>query len=66
MCSVTCKETWPTGQGLNAQRYECLRCKRDKEATKLFSSKNDMDPGTVPNEVQNLTKIEENAYVRLS
>ena len=62
---VSCKETWPTGQGLNAQRYiECLRCKRDKEATKLFSSQNDMDPGTVPNELKNLTEIEEMRIAR--
>ena len=62
---VTCKETWPTGQGLNAQRYtERLRCKRDKEATKVFSSQNDMDPGTVPNELQNLTEIEEMLIAR--
>ena len=61
---VTCKETWPTGQGLNARRYiECLRCKRDKEATKLFSSQNNMDPGTVPNE-QNRTEIEEMLIAR--
>ena len=56
---ATCKETWPTGQGLNAQRYvECLTCKRDKEATK-FSNQNDMNLGTIPNELQNLTEIEE-------
>ena len=61
---ITCKETWPTGQGLNAQRYECVRCKRDKEATKLFSRDNDMDPGTVPHQLQNLTEIKEMLIAR--
>ena len=61
---ITCKETWPTGQGINAQRYECIRCKRDKEATKLFSRDNDMDPGTVPHQLQNLTEIEEMLIAR--
>ena len=35
-----------------------------KKATKLFSRDNDMDPGTVPHELQNLTEIEEMLIAR--
>ena len=53
----TCKETWPTKQGLSLARFECLRRKRDKGNPKLFSQENDMDPGTLPLQRQGLTDI---------
>ena len=52
---VTCKEAWPTNNGLILQIFECLRCKRDKGNPKLFSQENDMDPGCLPTALQGLT-----------
>ena len=40
---VTCKEAWPTNNGLTLQIFECLRCKRDKGNPKLFSQENDIE-----------------------
>ena len=61
---VTCKETWPTKQGLTLARFECLRCKRDKGNPKLYSQENDMGPGTLPLELQGLTDIDEMLIAR--
>lgn len=61
---VTCKETWPTKQGLSLARFECLRRKRDKGNPKLFSQENDMDPGTLPLQLQGLTDIGEMLIAR--
>ena len=63
---VTCKEAWPTKQGLTLARFECLRCKRDKGNPKLYSQENDMDPGALPLELQGLTDIEEMLIARAS
>ena len=59
---VTCKEAWPTNNGLTLQIFECLRCKRDKGNPKLFSQENDMDPDGLSTALQGLTDIEVNAY----
>ena len=61
---VTCKETWPTKQGLSLARFECLRCKQDKGNPKLYSQENDMDPGALPLQLQGLTDIEEMLIAR--
>ena len=61
---VTCKEAWPTKQGLTLARLECLRCKRVKGNPKLYSQENDMDPGALPLELQGLTDIEEMLIAR--
>ena len=61
---VTCKEAWPTNNGLTLQIFECLRCKRDKGNPKLFSQENDMDPGCLPTALQGLTDIEEMLIAR--
>ena len=61
---VTCKEAWPTKQGLSLARFECLRCKRHKGNPKLYSQENDMDPGALPLELQGLTDIEEMLIAR--
>ena len=61
---VTCKETWPTKQGLSLARFECLRRKRDKGNPKLFSQENDMDPGTLQLQLQGLTDIGEMLIAR--
>ena len=61
---VTCKEAWPTKQGLSLARFECLRCKRHEGNPKLYSQENDMDPGALPLELQGLTDIEEMLIAR--
>ncbi|CAM9286290.1 unnamed protein product, partial [Ascophyllum nodosum] len=40
-------------------QYTCDRCKRDKKQVKSFSSANDMDPGSVPDQLKGLTQAEE-------
>ena len=62
--SKTYTKAWPTKQGLTLARFECLRCKRDKGNPKLFSEENDIDPGTLPLELQGLTDIEEMLIAR--
>ena len=45
-------------------RCSCQRCKKDKQSPKLFSSDNNMDPGSVPAELQGLTQTEEMLIAR--
>ena len=52
---VTCLESFP---GMNVRTVsvssddtECLRCARDKHNPKIYSSANNMDPGSVPSEL---------------
>ena len=40
-------------------QYTCDRCKRDKKTVKSFSSANDMDPGSLPDQLKGLTQAEE-------
>ena len=47
LCSI-CNELWPTVVSGTEHPYICTRCKKDKNDTKLFSTENDMDPGSVP------------------
>ena len=54
-----CKEAWPTRQNLASEVFICYRCKRDKKSPKKFSAENDMDPGTVPEQLRGLTQVEE-------
>ncbi|CAB4027447.1 Hypothetical predicted protein, partial [Paramuricea clavata] len=49
-----CKEAWPTRQNLASEVYICYRCKRDKKSPKKFSAENDMDPGTVPEQLRDI------------
>ncbi|CAB4032530.1 ATP-dependent DNA helicase PIF1 [Paramuricea clavata] len=51
-----CKEAWPTRQNLASEVYICYQCKRDKKSPKKFSAENDMDPGTVPEQLRGLTQ----------
>ena len=44
----------------------CNRCKNDKSPVKLFSSENNMDPGTLPPELTDLTVVEEQLISRVS
>ena len=50
MCS-TCMERWP-GMKVSARSSECQRCSRDKGAPKMYSGANNMDPGSVPLELE--------------
>ena len=42
----------------------CQRCKKDNQCPKLFSSDNNMDPGSVPAELQGLSQTEEMLIAR--
>src|SRR2546429_3629822 len=53
-CDV-CNEHIPS---LQIVKGMCRRCSKEK-GTKKFSSENDMDPGEVPDELKELTEIEE-------
>jgi NAD-dependent SIR2 family protein deacetylase len=52
-----CKEAWPTRQNLASEVYICYRCERDEKSPKKFSAENDMDPGTVPEQLRGLTQV---------
>ena len=60
-----CGERWfaaqtPTQAAVVAGgQYTCDRCKRDKKTVQHFSSANDMDPGSVPNQLKGPTLAEE-------
>ena len=41
------------------EQYTCDRCKRNKKTVKYFSSANDVDPGSVTNQLKGLTQAEE-------
>ena len=42
-----CSEGFP-GLKVHSQSAECVRCSRDQHVPKLYSSRNNMDPGPVP------------------
>ena len=60
-----CGERWFAAQTPTQARavaegqYTCDRCKRDKKQVKSLSSANDMDPGSVPDQLKGLTQAEE-------
>ena len=59
-CNI-CNECWPTKTNLRIAfyMYICNRCQQDKHSPKLYSAENDMDSGTVPPCLQDMTQIEE-------
>ena len=61
-CTV-CKEAWPL-KSKPRSPYMCSRCSRDKKSPKKFSCENSMIPSSVPNELQNLTQVEEMLIAR--
>ena len=61
-CSV-CKEAWPL-KAKPRSPYVCSHCSRNKKIPNKFSSENFMIPSCVPNELQNLTQIEEMLIAR--
>ena len=58
---VVCKEAWPLSQSAarSQQIFTCSRYKRDRKPCWLYSTDNDMDPGSVPAELQGLSEVEE-------
>ena len=52
----TCNESFPS---IKLRKGECQRCHAEKASPKKFSAGNDMDPGEVPDELRDLTEIEE-------
>ncbi|CAG8777468.1 4428_t:CDS:1, partial [Gigaspora rosea] len=52
----TCKECFPS---ITLVVGECHRCYTEKTLPKKFSFDNNIDPGEVPEELQELTEIEE-------
>ena len=44
----------------------CRRCTSDKQGIKMFSSENNMNPGPVPDELKNLSMIEQQLISRIS
>ena len=60
-----CGERWFAAQtftqaaAVAGGQYTCDRCMRDKKTVKSFSSANDMDPKSVPNQLKGLTQAEE-------
>ena len=51
---VICKEAWPLSAS-RQQIFTCSRWKRDRKPCRLYSAENDMDPGSVPAELQGLS-----------
>jgi signal recognition particle subunit SEC65 len=44
----------------------CKRCFRDREPIKMFSSENNMDPGNTPQELMDLTMVEQQLISKIS
>ena len=61
-CTV-CFEAWPLKSKPKAT-YVCSRCSRDKISPKKFSVENSLIPSPVPNELKDLTQIEEMLIAR--
>ena len=61
-CTV-CQEAWPL-KSKPRSPYVCSRCSRDKKSPKKFSSENSMIPSPVPNELKDLTQVEEMLIAR--
>ena len=62
-----CHEAWPLHIKSKKEKHPCIctRCLRDKNDTKKFSSANSLIPSPVPEELQNLTQIEEMLIARV-
>ena len=58
-----CKEAWPL-KSKPKSPYVCSRCLRDKKFPKKFSCENSMIPSCVPNELKDLTQVEEMLIAR--
>ena len=57
---VVCKPAWPLySPARRDDSYTCSRFQPDKKPCRLYSADNDMDPGSVPAELQGLSEVEE-------
>ena len=63
---TTCHEMWPSRYKTCKHMYECKRCTCDKSTPKKYSQANNMNPGSVPECLQDLTQIEEMLIARAS
>ena len=63
---TTCHEMWPSRYKTCKHMYECKRCNCDKSTPKKYSQGNNMNPGSVPECLQDLTQIEEMLIARAS
>ncbi|CAG8483324.1 16666_t:CDS:2 [Rhizophagus irregularis] len=61
-CCPVCNERFPSIEIISGQ---CRRCYYDKNTVKKFSADNNMDPGDVPEELRDLTEIEEMLIARI-
>ena len=63
-CKI-CFEAWLLkGKVKSKNAYICQRCSSDKKIPKKFSAGNQMIPSCIPNELQDLTQIEEMLIAR--
>ncbi len=63
-CSI-CHEAWPLKSKPNLSTgYICKQCSRDKKSPKKFSFENSMIPSSVPQELKDLTQVEEMLIAR--
>ena len=63
-CSI-CHEAWPLkSKPKSPSDYECSRCFRDKKSPKKFSLENSMIPSAIPQELKDLTQVEEMLIAR--
>ena len=60
---IVCQEAWPLKSRPKAP-YVCSRCVKDKKSPRKFSLENSMIPSSVPQELQDLTQIEEMLIAR--
>ena len=58
-CTICC-EGWPVkSKPRNPSQYVCARCSRDRSVPKKFSKMNNMIPCMTPEELKDLTQVEE-------
>ena len=62
----SCQEIKITENQKKAKDSLCQRCQHDKNEIKMFSPENLMDPGDVPEELLNLTVIEQQLICKIS
>ena len=69
---ITCHESFPgtgvraassNGTSSNGDETECLRCAHDKHTPKMYSSANNMNPGSVPPELVVSSNIYNHGHV---
>jgi hypothetical protein len=60
-----CHEAWPLkSKPRSCTGYVCSQCSRDKKSPKKFSFENSMIPSSVPQQLKDLTQVEEMLIAR--